>query len=311
MPVDYSTLAARLGFEERHVEKACRVSDLIQRISQVPFLRDRLSLYGGTALAFVHFPEIYRLSVDVDFNYRHLDEEDWGTIRAGIDDDLKRVLYSLRYEASDLSIDASYPLGRITIDYTSRGGIRDSFKIEVGYMRRIPVLKTDSLEEYRHPAGGEAFKVLTPRREELFANKWCTMLYRGSSRDLFDVYKISELPMDTEAFKVCAVVDSLMRGTSRLHEIDANDTVGRIPVDSGLLNLLRRGSDDFSPDEARRKATEFSEAILSGLTVDQRNAINQFHENASFKPELIDENGILNTGIKTHPMILRALQGKK
>ena len=145
MSVDYSTLASRLGFEERYVEKACRVSDLLRRVSQAPFLRDRLSLYGGTALAFVFFPEIYRLSVDVDFNYRHIDDKDWGIVREGIDENLKRVLYSLRYSESDLSIDPSYPLGRITADYVSSGGLRDSFKVEVGYMRRIPVLREDQL----------------------------------------------------------------------------------------------------------------------------------------------------------------------
>ena len=227
----------------------------------MPFLRDRLSLYGGTALAFVYFPEIYRLSVDVDFNYHHLDEEDWGIVRDGIDRDLKRVLYTMRYKESDLSIDASYPLGRITVDSTSRGGLRDSFKIEVGYMRRIPILRQDSLESYRHPAGGEAFKILTPRRDELFANKWCTMLYRGSSRDLFDVHRIAELPIDIDTFRVCAVVDSLMRGPPKLNEVDANETIERIPVDSGLLNLLKRGSNDFSPDEARRLTKEFSKEI--------------------------------------------------
>jgi hypothetical protein len=34
MSVDYSSLASKLGFEERYVEKVCRVSDLIRRISQ-------------------------------------------------------------------------------------------------------------------------------------------------------------------------------------------------------------------------------------------------------------------------------------
>ncbi len=59
----------------------------------MPLLRDRLSLYGGTALAFVYFPETYRLSVDVDFSYRHNGDEDWGTVRKGIDGDMNAILY--------------------------------------------------------------------------------------------------------------------------------------------------------------------------------------------------------------------------
>ncbi|MBM3292304.1 nucleotidyl transferase AbiEii/AbiGii toxin family protein [Candidatus Bathyarchaeota archaeon] len=311
MSVDFSTLASRLGFDERYVEKACRVSDLIRRISQVPFLRDRLTLYGGTALAFVHFPEISRLSIDIDFNYRHLDAVDWGIVRESIDGDLKQLLYAMRYRESDLFIDASYPLGRITVNYQSQSGSQDNFKVEVGYMRRIPVLSSDILSNYRHPTGGEAFKILTPQREELFANKWCTMLYRGSSRDLFDVSRIAEQSFNMDIFRTCAVVDSLMRGQPKLNEIDSGEIIDQIPVDSGLLNLLKREIRDFSPAEARRKAKSFSNEIISSLTKDHRNAINKFQDEHRFHPELIDKNGVLNPRIKTHPMILRALQEQK
>ena len=175
-------------------------------------------------------------------------------------------------------------------------------------MRRIPVLREDNFLDYRHPAGGEAFKVLTPRREELFANKWCTMLFRGSSRDLFDVYKISELPMDEEVFRVCAVVDSLMREVPKLQDIDVNKVVGGISVDSALQNLLRRGVNSFSPAEARMRVIAFSRRQLLNLTNDQKKAINQFHDEKTFIPELIDKCGVLNPRIKNHPTILRVLQ---
>ena len=291
------------------MEKACRVSDLLRGISQVPFLGDRLCLYGGTALAFVFFPGVSRLSVDADFNYRHLGEADWGVVRDKVDGDLKRVLYALGYRGSDLAIDASYPLGRITVSYVSRLGLADSFRVEVGYMRRMPIMREDVRGVYRHPAGG-GFEVLVPTREEIFANKWCTMLYRGSSRDLFDVYKITELPMDVEAVRVCAVVDSLMRGKPKLYEVDVNDLVKRIRVDSGLLNLLRRG---VALDEVvvKSRVVEFSGRLMSGLTVDQVRAVDLLHDEARFCPELIDGCGILHPLIGTHPMILRALQGVK
>ena len=53
---------------------------------------------------------------------------------------------------------------------------------------------------------------------ELFANKWCTLLYRGTPIDLFDVYQISETKTDLEVFRKCSIVDSLMRGKPKLHE---------------------------------------------------------------------------------------------
>ncbi len=78
MEYDLRGLAIELGFDVREVEKVLRISDFLEDISYVKFLRDRLSLYGGTALNFIHFEEVPRLSVDLDFNYRHIDEGDWG-----------------------------------------------------------------------------------------------------------------------------------------------------------------------------------------------------------------------------------------
>lgn len=91
---DFEELERKMGFNPRQIEKACRISDLLEDISNVAFLRDRLILYGGTALAFIHLGEIQRLSIDLDFNYRHLDEGDWGVVRDQIDDRIKRLLYA-------------------------------------------------------------------------------------------------------------------------------------------------------------------------------------------------------------------------
>ena len=182
---DFEELRRELGFDPRQLEKACRISDLIEEVSNVVFLRDRLSLYGGTALALIHLDEVLRLSIDLDFNNRHLDEGDWGAVRDLIDDRIKRLLYVQEYRQEDLAVQATYPLEKITVQYENHLGQNDSFKIEIGYMRRIPILPRDFLAMLRHIATGEEFPVKTPQPEELYANKWCTLLYRGSSWDLF------------------------------------------------------------------------------------------------------------------------------
>lgn len=78
---DFNELARRYGFNVREIEKVCRISDVLEDISAIRFLRDRLSLYGGTALTFIYSKEILRLSIDLDLNYRHLNAEDWGEAR--------------------------------------------------------------------------------------------------------------------------------------------------------------------------------------------------------------------------------------
>jgi predicted nucleotidyltransferase component of viral defense system len=74
---DLETFARTHGFNIREIEKVCRISDLLEDFSAVKFLSDHLALYGGTALTFIYSPEILRLSIDLDLNYRHLNTKDW------------------------------------------------------------------------------------------------------------------------------------------------------------------------------------------------------------------------------------------
>jgi len=116
---DSHALALRYGFNRRDIEKACRISDILEDISAVKFLSERLSLYGGTALAFIHSKEILRLSIDVDLNYRHKNNVEWGQVREEIDTRLKDLLYRQGYSKADIAINASYPLTRFTVKYLS------------------------------------------------------------------------------------------------------------------------------------------------------------------------------------------------
>lgn len=62
----FEAVARRYGFNLGEIKKACRISDLLEDIPNVKFLRDRLSLHGGTALTFIYSTEILRLSIDLN-----------------------------------------------------------------------------------------------------------------------------------------------------------------------------------------------------------------------------------------------------
>lgn len=301
---NFEELAHKYGFNVREIEKVCRISDVLRDISAIKFLRDHLSLYGGTALTFIYSKEILRLSTDLDLNYRHLDTKDWGEVRSEIDERIKALLYRQGYEKSEIAISPSYPLARITVQYTNTLGSKDNFNIEIGYMRRIPILKTDTLAAFKHIGTQETFPIKTPINEELFANKWCVLLYRGTPRDLFDVYQITKMSIDFEVFRKCAIVDSLMREKPKLYEINIKDTISEIPIDSSLRNLLQ--ADKFSKlnfKEMTEQTINFSREIMENLTENEIEAIDQFFELKSFKPNLIDEKGIFHEKIKEHPAI--------
>src|SRR3989337_103497 len=256
---DLSALARQHGFSIKEIEKVCRISDLLEDISAIKFLSDRLSLYGGTALTFIYSPEILRLSIDLDLNYRHLNAKDWGETRNEIDKRIKDTLYRQGYKKPNIAINSSYPLVRFTIKYTNTLGNQDSFKIEIGYMRRIPILKTDVMADFKHIGTQETFRMKTPTKEELFANKWCTLLYRKTPRDLFDTYQIARMKFGDETFRKCAIIDSLTRKKPKLYDIDSK-IVSEIPIDSSLRNLLQTEKlAEFDFNSISTQVTEFTE----------------------------------------------------
>ena len=305
---DFGALAQKHGFNVREIEKVCQISDLLEDISAVKLLSDHLSLYGGTALTFIYSPQILRLSIDLDLNYRHQNAKDWGEIRKEIDNKLKELLYRQGYAKSNIAINSSYPLARFAVKYMNALGSEDNFKIEIGYMRRTPILKTDTLADFKHIGTQETFKIKTPTKEELFANKWCALLHRKTPRDLFDTHQIIKMKFDREVFRKCAIIDSLTRKKPKLYEINPNE-IREIPIDSSLRNLLQTEKlSGLNFASITNQVIEFTKTQLANLTKNEIEAIDQFFDHKTFKPDLIDKTGILHEKIKEYPAILRALQ---
>jgi predicted nucleotidyltransferase component of viral defense system len=295
------------GFDEKTIEKIYRICDILQRISLVEYTQERLSLYGGTGLNFLHFKDIPRLSVDIDFNFRDLKTGDWETERDKIDDILKKMLYDLEYSKSDIKIQASYPVTRFDIHYQTKNNQKDSIKIEIGYMRRIPLLKNDTHSMFNHFKTDVQIKLKTPTSEELFGNKFCTLLYRYkdettiSSRDLYDVYSISKNSFDNEMFETAIILDSLMRPEPRLYKKDTKRIVDAVSIDNQLLNLIRNRD---VPKDLKPKSQEFIIKYVSIAKEKYQDIIDTFFDEHVFNPKLLKTYHDLNPDISSHPSIL-------
>ncbi|KPV65345.1 MAG: hypothetical protein AOA65_0207 [Candidatus Bathyarchaeota archaeon BA1] len=175
-------------------------------------------------------------------------------------------------------------------------------------MRRYPILKEEALADFRHMGTQETFPIKTPEREELFANKWCALLYRKTPRDLFDIYQIASMELNPTIFRRCSVVDSLMRGKPKLHKINIDQVINKIPIDSSPRNLLQRETvSDFNFDDMRRGVIRFSKSIMAAFTKNEVRVIDQFFKAKRFEPELIDEEGVFHEKLREHPSIRWAL----
>jgi len=305
---DFKALASHYKFSVKEIEKVCRISDLLEDISAVKFLSDHLSLYGGTAFNFIYASEIQRLSVDLDFNYRQGNTTYSRDERNEIDNRLKDLLYRLEYTESNVKIKATHPLTRFMVSYVNTLGLKDKFKVEMGYQKRFPILKGDVRADFKHIGIQETFKTTTPSKEELFANKWCTFLYRQTPRDLFDVYQIANIEFNNETFRKCSIIESFTHEDPRLYEIDISATE-KISFESSLRNLLQaEGLAHFDFQTVKTRVMDFTKTHLSSLTNNEILAIDKFFDQRVFDPKMIDSGDLFNEQIKNYPEPLWTLE---
>jgi len=291
-----------------------RICDILQRISHVDFTKERLSLYGGTSLHFLHFKNVPRLSMDIDFNFRDLKTSDWEKDRDKIDNIIKKILSDLTYSKNEIKIQAQYPITRFTVHYKTKNEQRDSIKIEIGYMRRIPIFKNDQKLSFPHFKTDEKIELKTPISEELYGNKFCTLLYRYkdpaviSSRDLFDVYIISKSTFDNELFEKAMIIDSLMRPEPRIYNRNPEGIVKNVSIDNQLLNLVRNRK---IPEDLKTKSQRFINTLISTSKEKYAEIIDTFYDHHEFDPTLFKKDDDINSNISSHPSIIWNLKRLK
>ena len=288
-------------YQETVSEKIERISDILIQMNKLSILKDHMSFYGGTALNFLYL-DAPRLSEDLDFNYRQTDSRDWGEVRSVIDKETKRILSDLDYSENDIKIQPTYNLCRFYIQYLNSKNLKDFIKIETGYMRRIPILKNDTFKEFIHPATEKRVKIKTPRSEELFANKFCTLFSREetSSRDIFDVYNISKEKFDLSLFCDIVMIESLFMKINidsfpmeRFNKKKQGDRIRDLVVKNFDWKILSQ------------EVISFIERIQSELsTFGYSEFIREFERSHKIDIDALKNKNKINKGIQKHPIIL-------
>jgi hypothetical protein len=163
------------------------------------------------------------------------------------------------------------------------------------------VLEADMEYDFYHVGTRNRFKIMTPVKEELFSNKWCTMLYRGSPRDLFDVYRISQTPFDMGLFRTTAVIDSLTRKPP-LTAINYEQRIRGIKFDTSLLNMLDN-KHEFDEGDVHETVTSFTQGVIDDLSDDEMKLIDTFYEKLEIDEHITGKMKGIHKGIKDHPSI--------
>lgn len=149
-----------------------------------------LVLKGGTALSKYYFPQIWRLSEDLDFVFLGADLQ-------GLVSVLDKVFGSV-YEKSAISLRLKSEYSnpeylQLKIQYDAVIG-KNWAKVDV--TREKPVDRVVKKELHRVYSDYPAFSTRTETVEEILAQKLRAVLERRKSRDYYDVWKLTKLEMD-------------------------------------------------------------------------------------------------------------------
>ena len=310
MPVDpvlIRRLAQEAGYVATTLEKVARLEDLLREIARHPHLGEHLALKGGTAINFVLLPEAPRLSVDIDLNYiGEVGKDEMLADRPAVEEVHERIFNAQSYE---IRRRATYGSTAWTLRYANLAGNRDSVKVEVNWLLRVPIWTPVRLT-FRSAFPGDPVDVTVLSREEVVAGKVAALLDRAAPRDLFDVATLADHGATGD-------LDRLRRATTLLGTFHTNDfrrrlerayidEVGDRELRNALWPTLRR---DFRPtvDQLKASAEPLLRDVLS--LGDRESAyLTTFYEARRFDPlPLFDGTGA-TVDLPSHPMAAWRLQ---
>lgn len=167
------------------IEKDYALGWLLFGLSQI----NDLTFKGGTALSKVYFPEIWRLSEDLDFVYQEDFKKITGSLEtifsqikalSGISLRLKSHYANPEYLQLKIQYEAVFGKNWIKIDVTREG------PLERVSSRRLSQIYSD------YPS----FRVRVESIEEICAQKIRSLIERKKSRDYYDVWQLMQIKFD-------------------------------------------------------------------------------------------------------------------
>ena len=105
-----------------------------------------------------------------------------------------------------------------------------------------------------------------------------------------------------DVFRKCAVVESILMGKPKLNEINVNSLPGDSSLSDNLARMVNM-ENDIDYQAIKKDVLDFTQKITGQLKENEIKMIETFYTQSRFNPELIDDDGIFNEGVKDHPII--------
>lgn len=214
------------GYPIASIEKTLRLLELLKAINADEFLSANLTLKGGTAINIIHYSEIPRLSVDLDFDLaRNTLKEEMLQVKDEVSARIQEMSASMGYFMSDPR--PNYAIHQTELHYRSTTGNHDKIKLDINCLSRCHMYES-VVRNARNPfLSDDVFPVRMLSEYELFGAKLKALLERNTPRDIFDAYMLEKkgLYRDDESVtiirKCIANYLSLSRGVDIEQALDA------------------------------------------------------------------------------------------
>jgi len=173
------------------VEKDYVLGWLLFGFSQI----NSLVFKGGSALSKIYFPEIWRLSEDLDFS---LLDNDFSVVSERIEEIFKLIEKNsgIKFNLKSKYLNPDYL--QLKIQYH---GVISRNWIKADFMKNDiadkPVMKSLKKEYSDY----EDFSIKVESLEEIFCSKVRTVIERKKCRDYFDLWKLTKLSVDIKKAK--------------------------------------------------------------------------------------------------------------
>lgn len=135
--------ASQHGYRPEILEKVYRLLELTQDFMNVPYLRERLALKGGTAINLFCTERLPRLSVDLDFNYvGSLDKDIMKKEKPEIEQMILNICERRRYQLHRNP--RAHAGGKMILAFPGLLGNKGYLEIDLNYIFRSPLWPVES-----------------------------------------------------------------------------------------------------------------------------------------------------------------------
>jgi len=302
----FTKLAAQTGFRVDSLQKQMTLLDLLREINRHPLLKKQFALKGGTAINLFWF-QLPRLSVDIDLNYiGSEDREIMVKDRPKLEQEIKKLIESRGISVRN--VPEEHAGAKWRLQAPSAFGGTFTLEVDLNFIMRVPVWGVESKSPF--PLDEDyLFNCNTVSFEELFGGKIKALMDRSAVRDLYDVFKLSQIrdSFDMSKLRKNLILFGITCDDDwRKKDLRTVDSIDQKMVDEQLFPLLR--STDSIELKLMKKAAKDFLVELMHYSKDEKSFMDRFLDDGVYIPLLLFSEENQAKRLEKHPAVLWKLQ---